>query len=147
MRPLAISSRACRSMRSLGTTATRQGVTARSVAIRRPWCSRAISPRIAPGADLGHRRAVDLHPQHPVEQEEQLGAGLALPDQGPAGLKPTEPRLGVDDRHRQLALQRRLHRGHDRGRVLGPQGVWAPNASRHQASWSMKPLLATSRPR
>ena len=27
-----------------------------------------------------------------------------------------------------------------------PQGVWLPKASRHQVSWSMNPLLATSRP-
>ena len=113
--------------------------------MRCPWCSSAISPTIA-RANLGHRLAVDLHPQHPVEQQEQLVAVLALLDQGPAGPEPQELRLGIDHGHRQLALQGRLHRGHDRGRVLGPQGVWVPNASRHQVSWSMYPLLATSRP-
>ena len=40
---------ACRSMRSFGRTATRHGVTARRVAMRCPWYSRAISPTIAPG--------------------------------------------------------------------------------------------------
>ena len=99
-----------------------------------------------PRANLGHRLAVDLHPQDAVEQQEQLIALFALLDQGPARLEAAEPRLGVDHGHRELAFQGRLHRGHDRGRVLRPQGVWLPNASRHQVSWSMNPLLAISRP-
>ena len=48
-RPVATSSSACRSIWFLGTTATRHGVTARSVAVRRPSRSSANSPRIAPG--------------------------------------------------------------------------------------------------
>jgi hypothetical protein len=75
-----------------------------------------------PGANLGHRLAIDLQPQHPIKQQEQLLTLLALLDQGPPGLQPSELRLGVDDGHRQLALQRRLHRGHDRARVLGTPG-------------------------
>ena len=35
-----------------------------------------------PRANLGHRPAVDLYPQHPVEQQEQLVAVLALLGQG-----------------------------------------------------------------
>ena len=45
----ASSARASRSIRSPGTAATRQGVTARRVAVRRPPSSRATSPTTAPG--------------------------------------------------------------------------------------------------
>jgi hypothetical protein len=61
-----------------------------------------------PRANLSHWLAVDLDPQHPVEQQEQLVALLALLDQGPARLEAAEPWPGV--------------------------GVWAPKASRHQLS-------------
>lgn len=44
-----------------------------------------LQQRHLPRADLGDRLAVDLHLEHAVEQQEQLLALLALPDQGAAG--------------------------------------------------------------
>jgi hypothetical protein len=62
-------------------------VTARSVAVRRPRYSSAISSKDRPGANLGHRFAVDFHPQYSIRQQEQLLTPLALLDQGPARLE------------------------------------------------------------
>jgi hypothetical protein len=79
MRPLAISSSAFRSIRSLGTTATRHGV----VAQRRHAPALVQQRHLAQDrarADLGHRLAVDLHLEHSIEQQEQLLALLALLD-------------------------------------------------------------------
>ncbi len=58
--------------------ATRTGVRARRVEVRRPPSSTARSPTTAPGTDLGHRLAVDLHRQHAVEQQVQLRPPLSL---------------------------------------------------------------------
>src|SRR5215218_9352243 len=75
-----------------------------------------------PGAELGHRLAVDLDHQHAVEEQVHVGAGLALLDQDLAVLEPPEVGLAVDDGHRQPALQGRLGRHHQGRRVLVAPG-------------------------
>jgi hypothetical protein len=76
-----------------------------------------------PRADLGDLPAVLLDGQDPVEQEIQLVAGLSLLDQGLAGLKAPERRVGADDDGRQLPLQLALHGGDHRRRLLVAPGV------------------------
>jgi hypothetical protein len=52
--------------------------------------------RISPGSRLDqpcHRLAVGLHPQHAIEQQEELVTPLALLDRWSAWLEPTKPRL------------------------------------------------------
>ena len=97
IRPLATSSSACRSIWSLGTTATRHGVTAQRRRAPALVQQRQL-PQDRSRTDLGHWLAVDLHLEHAVEQQEQLVTLLVLLDQGPAGLEPPELRLGIDDR-------------------------------------------------
>jgi pimeloyl-ACP methyl ester carboxylesterase len=58
---------------SPATTATRQGMTARRVAVRRP-VQQGHLPQNGTRPDLGHRPAVTQHQQHPVEQQEQPAA-------------------------------------------------------------------------
>ena len=74
MRPLPSSSSACRSRRPSGDDRDPARGHRRSVAMRRPSCSSAISPRIAPGPTSVTDLHVDLHPQHAIEQQEQLVA-------------------------------------------------------------------------
>src|SRR5215207_2936803 len=76
------------------------------------------------GAELGDRLAVDLDPQHAVEEQVHVGAGLALLDQDLVALQAPEAGLAVDDGHRQPPLQGRLGRHHQRrGVLVAPRGA------------------------
>src|SRR5918994_2140020 len=76
-------------------------------------CSEAMdAPQLRQNrARPGHLPAVLLDGQDPVEQQEQLVAGLALLDEGLAGAQPPERRVGADDDGRQPPFPPRLHRG------------------------------------
>ena len=80
-----------------------RGITARSVAIRRPSRSSAISRTIASGPiSVTGLPSISTRSTH--QQQEQLLTPLPLLHQGPTGLQPRELQRGVDDGHRQLAL-------------------------------------------
>jgi hypothetical protein len=146
MRCLATSSSASRSMRSLGTTATRHGVTARSVAIRRPSCNSAISPRMAPGPTSVTGLPSISTRSTPSNSRNSSSPGSPCWTR----VRPAWSRrncglasMTATDSCRSNADSTAVTTGAESS---APQGVWVPNASRHQVSWSMKPLLATSRP-
>ena len=144
-RACATSARASRSSWSPATTAIRQGVTARRVAVRRPLEQGHLADH-GPGAELGDRLAVDLDPEHAVEQEVDVGAGVALLDQGLAGLQAPEralPSMMATDSRRSRAVSAATTSA---GESSSPQGVRCSSVSRNQRSKSIRPVLATSVP-
>ena len=115
-------------MRSASNMATRQGVTAMLLDVRTPPSRCARSPRRAPGPVLGQTLAAALDAHDPVEDEEDLGAGLSLLEEdGPGGIAlDTTLAAALHQLRRQRGLERRLHRGHQRlGVLVAPRAVLA----------------------
>src|SRR5207253_5324083 len=83
--------------------------------------------------DFGDRLAVDLDSKHAVEQEEQLGTGLALLDQRRSSGHFANLRLGATshDLGGELPLERALNLGYKSRRVFStPGGALAENVPR-----------------
>src|SRR5207237_9363893 len=83
--------------------------------------------------DFGDRLAVDLDSKHAVEQEEQLGTGLALLDQRRSSGHFANLRLGASshDLGGELPLERALNLGYKSRRVFStPGGALAEDVSR-----------------
>ena len=101
-------------------------VTASSVEVRAP--SFEVGPLPEEGARpvLGQALTVVLDPDHPVEDEEDLGARFSLLGEDAAGreLVRSVTLLPAHDPGRERAFQRRLHRRHQRlGVLVAPGGV------------------------
>jgi adenylate cyclase len=135
-----------RSTRSTGTTATRQGVTARRVAVRRPPSSRAISPRTAPGPTSVTGRPSRSTSSTPSNSTNSRPPGPPCSTRSSPGRSRTNrgwAPIMTADSCRSRADSTAVT---STGNCSPPHGVCWPNDRRYQAGKSIRPLLATSRP-
>ena len=108
------------------TTATRESVTATSVEVRSTALDAGPLAEHGAGAVLGQPLAGLVHPDHAVEDQEDVGPPLPLAHQGVAGGQLAVPGLGPLPHQlgRQGPLEGALHRGHEgRGVLVAPRGV------------------------
>src|SRR5262249_26972444 len=110
--PLLISARASGSRRSAPTAATLHFVTARSVDVAYTTFEDGPLAEDRAGPELRQRLAVDLYPEHAVQQQVDLVTRIALLAARLARADRLDRRLGVAAHHhaRQLALERGLDR-------------------------------------